>query len=87
MLKPVGLPSSCVNGGVAIRSVYLRYLERWERIKGGGSGGAAGGGDIDSGLNEVDDDRPRRSGWGTPRARNTIALTYNHTQHNVPGTI
>lgn len=85
MLKQLGLPSSCVNGGVAIRQVYLRYLERWERTKGAGAAGGAG--DMDGAINEVDDDRPRRSGWGTPRARNTVALTYNHTQHNVPGTI
>ncbi|XP_077285340.1 brahma associated protein 170kD isoform X3 [Arctopsyche grandis] len=82
MLKQLGLPSSCVNGGVAIRQVYLRYLERWERTKGAGAAGGAG--DMDGAINEVDDDRPRRSGWGTPRARNTVALTYNHTQHNVP---
>lgn len=74
-----------MNGGVAVRQLYLRHLERWERARGtGGAGGGTAGGD-DGGGDEGDDDRPRRAAWGTPKPRNTVAHTYNHNQHNVPG--
>lgn len=84
LLKDLGLPSPCVNGGVAIRQIYLRYLERWDRSK-NASLGIQGGGDGDVINAEVDDERPRRGVWGTPKPRNTVAQSYNHTQHVVPG--
>ncbi|BES90510.1 Brahma associated protein 170kD [Nesidiocoris tenuis] len=68
------IPPKCLNAGVAIKQIYLRYLDRYEKIHYMGEIGERGG------VDEDEDSRHRR--WSTKNLH-AVPLTYNHGQHNV----
>ncbi|XP_066999631.2 AT-rich interactive domain-containing protein 2 isoform X4 [Anabrus simplex] len=67
------LTKHCVNSGVALKQIYLRYLDRYEKLHYLGE-------DVDRASDDDEESRHRR--WSA-RALHSVPLTYNHHQHNV----
>uniref|UniRef100_A0A023F105 Putative transcriptional regulator n=1 Tax=Triatoma infestans TaxID=30076 RepID=A0A023F105_TRIIF len=72
ILKEFNIPKHCVNGAVAIKQIYLRYLDRYEKMHFLGEIGERGG----------DDDEDSRHRRWSARALHSVPLSYNHAQHN-----
>ncbi|XP_045481039.1 AT-rich interactive domain-containing protein 2 isoform X2 [Harmonia axyridis] len=73
LLQHFHLPSKCVNGSIALKQVYLRYLDRWEKVHFLGEEGDRGS----------DDDEEGRHKRCSARALHMVPLTYNYNQHVV----
>ncbi|KAK9875639.1 hypothetical protein WA026_009438 [Henosepilachna vigintioctopunctata] len=73
LLQHFHLPSKCVNGSIALKQVYLRYLDRWEKVHYLGEEG-------DRGSDDDDEGRHKKC---SARALHMVPLTYNYNQHNV----
>lgn len=69
------LPARCVNASVALKQIYLRYLDRYEKIHFLGE-------DDSRNIDETDDDN-RHKKWSNKNF-NEVPLKYNHGQHFVP---
>ncbi|XP_053594522.1 AT-rich interactive domain-containing protein 2 isoform X5 [Microplitis demolitor] len=67
------LPSGCVNSGVGLKQIYLRYLDRYEKVHFLG----------EDGQQADDDDEDSRHRKWSARSLHSVPLTYNHHQHNV----
>ncbi|XP_015111590.1 AT-rich interactive domain-containing protein 2 isoform X5 [Diachasma alloeum] len=67
------LPPGCVNSGVGLKQIYLRYLDRYEKVHFLGEDGHQG---------DDDDEDSRHRKWSA-RSLHSVPLTYNHNQHNV----
>ncbi|XP_026274437.1 AT-rich interactive domain-containing protein 2 isoform X2 [Frankliniella occidentalis] len=65
------LPQQCVNAGVALKQVYLRYLDRYEKVHFLGE---------DGGRASDDDDDSRHKRWSA-RVLHSVPLVYNTHQH------
>ncbi|KRT80635.1 hypothetical protein AMK59_6340 [Oryctes borbonicus] len=70
------VPGRCVNGSIALKQIYLRYLDRWEKVHYLGE-------EADRGSD--DDEESRHKRWSA-RALHSVPLTYNYTQHNITET-
>ncbi|XP_025411426.1 AT-rich interactive domain-containing protein 2 isoform X3 [Sipha flava] len=73
LLENFDLLSSCVNAEVALKQIYLRYLDRYEKINFLGETGSIAG----------DDDEDSRHKKWSARALHSVPLVYNHHQHTV----
>jgi AT-rich interactive domain-containing protein 2 len=71
VLDQLRLPKDCVNGSVALKQIYLRYLDRWEKVHFLGE-------EADRGSD--DDEETRHKRWSA-RALHSVPLTYNYNQH------
>ncbi|XP_039295382.1 AT-rich interactive domain-containing protein 2-like [Nilaparvata lugens] len=69
------VPKHCVNSGVALKQIYLRYLDRYEK--------AHFLGDVVERTAEDEDDNSRHRPRWSAKAFHTVPLVYNHAQHNV----
>ncbi|XP_019890081.1 AT-rich interactive domain-containing protein 2 isoform X2 [Ooceraea biroi] len=67
------LPSGCINSGVGLKQIYLRYLDRYEKVHFLGEDGQTA---------DDDDEDSRHRKWSA-RALHSVPLTYNHHQHNI----
>ncbi|XP_050307991.1 AT-rich interactive domain-containing protein 2 isoform X2 [Anthonomus grandis grandis] len=67
------LPAVCSNGCVALKQIYLRYLDRWEKVHFLGEDGDRG---------SDDDEENRHKRWSA-RALNSVPHSYLYSQHNV----
>ncbi|XP_044582233.1 AT-rich interactive domain-containing protein 2 isoform X5 [Cotesia glomerata] len=67
------LPSGCVNSGVGLKQIYLRYLDRYEKVHFLG----------EDGQQADDDDEDSRHRKWSARSLHSVPLTYNYHQHNV----
>lgn len=67
------LPKGCVNSGVGLKQIYLRYLDRYEKVHFLG----------EDGQQADDDDEDSRHRKWSARALHSVPLTYNYHQHNV----
>lgn len=76
LLQELKIPNRCVNVSVALKQVYLRYLDRYEKVHFLGD-------EAERGSDDDVDSRHRR--WSA-RALHTVPLAYNHHQHNVSDT-
>ncbi|KAK3921732.1 AT-rich interactive domain-containing protein 2 [Frankliniella fusca] len=65
------LPQQCVNAGVALKQVYLRYLDRYEKVHFLGE---------DGGRASDEDDDSRHKRWSA-RVLHSVPLVYNTHQH------
>ncbi|CAH1128873.1 unnamed protein product [Ceutorhynchus assimilis] len=72
-LQYLKLPSLCVNGSVALKQIYLRYLDRWEKVHFLGEDGDRG---------SDDDEESRHKRWSA-RALHSVPHAYIYSQHNV----
>ncbi|XP_056631018.1 AT-rich interactive domain-containing protein 2 isoform X6 [Diorhabda sublineata] len=73
ILPLLKLPSSCVNGCVAIKQTYLRYLDRWEKVHFLHE---------DADRASDDDEESRHKRWSA-RSLHSVPCSYNYSQHNV----
>ncbi|KAJ3657293.1 hypothetical protein Zmor_009109 [Zophobas morio] len=71
ILEQLRLSKDCVNGSVALKQIYLRYLDRWEKVHFLGE-------EADRGSD--DDEESRHKRWSA-RALHSVPLTYNYNQH------
>ncbi|XP_023289924.1 AT-rich interactive domain-containing protein 2 [Orussus abietinus] len=67
------LPKDCVNSGVGLKQIYLRYLDRYEKVHYLG----------EDGQQADDDDEDSRHRKWSARALHSVPLSYNHHQHNI----
>ncbi|XP_020300893.1 AT-rich interactive domain-containing protein 2 isoform X3 [Pseudomyrmex gracilis] len=67
------LPGGCINSGVGLKQIYLRYLDRYEKVHFLG----------EDGQQADDDDEDSRHRKWSARALHSVPLTYNHSQHNI----
>ncbi|XP_014476036.1 PREDICTED: AT-rich interactive domain-containing protein 2 isoform X9 [Dinoponera quadriceps] len=67
------LPNGCINSGVGLKQIYLRYLDRYEKVHFLG----------EDGQQADDDDEDSRHRKWSARALHSVPLTYNHHQHNI----
>ncbi|KAL1110323.1 hypothetical protein AAG570_007856 [Ranatra chinensis] len=73
VLEDFNVPKYCVNSTVGIKQIYLRYLDRYEKVHYLGEVGERAG----------DDDEDSRHRRWSARSLHSVPLTYNHSQHNV----
>ncbi|XP_053634767.2 AT-rich interactive domain-containing protein 2 isoform X3 [Cherax quadricarinatus] len=78
ILEDFRLPAGCVNSATALKHIYIRYLDAYERINFLGEDGEERGTEMDDG----EDSRLMRTKRAI-RSLNTVPLCYNHQQHNV----
>lgn len=80
VMKEIGLPKRCINSTIAIKQIYIRYLERYEKVHFLGEG-------LDRGEDEEDDSENRLlSKKISSRSLHATPQTYNHSQHNLTDT-
>ncbi|CAL4072452.1 unnamed protein product, partial [Meganyctiphanes norvegica] len=80
ILEDFRLPSACVNSATALKHIYIRYLDAYERINYLGEDGDER--TADAGF-EDEDTRAMRARKNI-RSLNNVPLAYNINQHNVP---
>lgn len=68
------LPAKCVNASVALKQIYMRYLDRYEKVHFLG--------EDDSRNVDENDDENRHKKWSNKNF-NEVPLKYNYNQHNV----
>ncbi|XP_042232788.1 AT-rich interactive domain-containing protein 2-like isoform X3 [Homarus americanus] len=78
ILEDFRLPAACVNSATALKHIYIRYLDAYERINFLGEDGEERGAEMDDG----EDSRLMRTKRAI-RSLNTVPLSYNHQHHNV----
>ncbi|XP_030747201.1 AT-rich interactive domain-containing protein 2 isoform X3 [Sitophilus oryzae] len=72
-LPHFNVPTNTVNGSVALKQIYLRYLDRWEKVHNLG----------DEADRASDDDEESRHKRFSSRALHSVPHSYNYSQHNV----
>ncbi|KAK3881656.1 hypothetical protein Pcinc_013904 [Petrolisthes cinctipes] len=78
LLEDFRLPPGCVNSATALKHIYIRYLDAYERINFLGEDGEERGNEAE----DAEDSRLMRTKRAI-RSLNTVPLNYNHQQHNV----
>lgn len=73
ILEAIDFPRSCVNAPVAIKYIYIRYLDRYEKLNFLGE-------EVER---VVEDDEDVRQKKMSSRFLHNIPMTYNHVQHVV----
>ncbi|CAH1286487.1 unnamed protein product [Diabrotica balteata] len=73
LLPVFKLPASCVNGSIALKQIYLRYLDRWEKVHFLHE---------DADRTSDDDEESRHKRWSA-RTLHSVPCSYNYAQHNV----
>ncbi|XP_055606928.1 AT-rich interactive domain-containing protein 2 isoform X3 [Uranotaenia lowii] len=75
VIEEMKLPKHCVNNEIALKQIYIRYLDRYERVNFHGE---------DKDPIEEDDDEKRHNRRWSARMLHAIPAVYNHGQHHVP---
>lgn len=70
------ISSKCVNASVALKQIYMRYLDRYEKLH-----------FLTEDNDRVDDadDDNRHKKWNNKNLINEVPLKYNYQQHVVSG--
>uniref|UniRef100_A0A2Y9D1J2 ARID domain-containing protein n=1 Tax=Anopheles funestus TaxID=62324 RepID=A0A2Y9D1J2_ANOFN len=74
VIEELDLPTRCVNNEIALKQIYIRYLDRYERVNFHGE---------DKDPIEDDDDEKRLHRRWSVRMLHSTPSVYNHHQHNV----
>lgn len=69
-----GMPAKCVNASVALKQIYMRYLDKYEKLHFLGE---------DNERNDDPDDDNRHKKWNNKNL-NEVPMKYNYNQHIVP---
>lgn len=72
-MAELGLPGKCVNAAVAVKHLYIRYLDRFEK--------ADFHKEDPERPDDDDDDQSRHKRWSA-RTLHTVPMSYNYNQHN-----
>ncbi|XP_053684962.1 AT-rich interactive domain-containing protein 2 isoform X5 [Sabethes cyaneus] len=75
VIEEMKLPKRCVNNEIAIKQIYIRYLDKYERVNFHGE-------EKDPADDEDEEKRHNRR-WSA-RMLHSVPAVYNHSQHNVP---
>uniref|UniRef100_A0A182MU48 ARID domain-containing protein n=1 Tax=Anopheles culicifacies TaxID=139723 RepID=A0A182MU48_9DIPT len=75
VIEELDLPTRCVNNEIALKQIYIRYLDRYERVNFHGE-------DKDP-IEEDDDEKRLHRRWSVRMLHSTPSV-YNYNQHNVP---
>ncbi|XP_062544448.1 AT-rich interactive domain-containing protein 2 isoform X3 [Armigeres subalbatus] len=75
VIEELKLPKRCVNNEIALKQIYIRYLDKYERVNFHGE---------EKDPAEEEDDEKRHNRRWTARMLHSIPSVYNHAQHNVP---
>ncbi|XP_050518137.1 uncharacterized protein LOC114332463 isoform X6 [Diabrotica virgifera virgifera] len=73
LLPVFKLSASCVNGSIALKQIYLRYLDRWEKVHFLHE---------DADRTSDDDEESRHKRWSA-RTLHSVPCNYNYAQHIV----
>ena len=76
--KEIGFPEKCVNSELALKHIYIRYFDKYERFNFLGE-------DVKERLDE-DEEENRHKKW-TARALHSIPQSYNHSSHIVSDSV
>ncbi|XP_058456783.1 AT-rich interactive domain-containing protein 2-like [Malaya genurostris] len=75
VIDEMKLPKHCVNNELAIKQIYIRFLDRYERVNFHG--------EEKDPADEEDEEKRRIRRWSA-RMLHSIPAVYNHAQHNIP---
>lgn len=75
LVTEFNLPKKCVNASVALKHIYLRYLDKYEKLHYLGE-------DNERADDPEDDNRHKK--WNN-KTMNEVPMKYNYSQHSVPG--
>lgn len=73
MLDDIHIPKNCVNACIAIKHIYVRHLDRYEKVHFLGE-------DVDRIIEDDEENRLKRF---SVKNLHAVPLTYNYAQHNV----
>lgn len=73
----VAVSVKCVNAAVALKQIYMRFLDRYEKLHFQSD-------DNDSRMDDADDEHNRHKKWSNKSLLNEVPLKYNYHQHQVP---
>lgn len=77
VMEEIGIPKRCINSGIVIKQIYIRFLERYEKVHFLGES-------LDRNDDEDDDSENRLlSKKISSRNLHATPQTYNHNQHNL----
>lgn len=71
--KEIGFPDKCVNSELALKHIYIRYFDKYERVNFLGE---------EKERIDEDEEENRHKKW-TARALHSIPQSYNHNHHNI----
>lgn len=71
--KEVGFPEKCVNSELALKHIYIRYFDKYERFNFLGE---------EKERMDEDEEESRHKRWSA-RALHSIPQSYNHGHHNI----
>lgn len=71
--KEIGFPEKCVNSELALKHIYIRYFDKYERVNFLGE---------EKERIDEDEEENRHKKW-TARALHAIPQSYNHSHHNI----
>lgn len=72
--KEIGFPEKCVNSELALKHIYIRYFDKYEKVNFLGEG--------EKERIDEDEDENRHKRWSA-RALHSIPTSYNHNHHNI----
>lgn len=75
VIEEINLPKRCVNNEIAIKQIYIRYLDKYERVNFHGE---------EKDPTEEEDDEKRHNRRWSARMLHSVPAVYNHAQHTVP---
>lgn len=71
--KEIGFPEKCVNSELALKHIYIRYFDKYERVNFLGE---------EKERIDEDEEENRHKRW-TARVLHAIPQSYNHNHHNI----
>ncbi|XP_055621879.1 AT-rich interactive domain-containing protein 2 isoform X2 [Toxorhynchites rutilus septentrionalis] len=75
VIDDLKLPKRCVNNEIVVKQIYIRYLDKYERVNFHG--------EEKDPIEEEDDEKRHNRRWSV-RMLHSVPAVYNHSQHNVP---
>lgn len=74
MLQEVGFPAKCVNNEIALKHIYIRYFDKYERCN-------LHGESVPEKADE-DDEESRHKKWSA-RSLHSVPQNYNYNHHKI----
>lgn len=71
--KEIGFPEKCVNSELALKHIYIRYFDKYERVNFLGE---------EKERIDEDEEENRHKRWSA-RSLHSIPSSYNHSHHNI----
>lgn len=73
--KEIGFPQKCINSDLALKHIYIRFFDKYERYNFLGE---------EKERIDEDEEESRHKRWSV-RTLHTIPQTYNYSHHNITG--